>query len=105
MPPLFDERGDTRWGSRSRFIISKLPPPPLFVFVHEISFDLSYFLLMMFIVSLNGFVDKNTAIPNFNLVNQPSLDKILKTEVFFHTDGQLMATYLILDYIPISKSF
>ena len=103
MPPLFDERGDTKWGSRSRFIITKLPPP--FVFVHEISFDLSYFLLMMFIVSLNGFVDKNTAIPNFNLVNQPSLEKILKTEVFVHTDGQLMATYLILDYIPISKSF
>ena len=75
------------------------------MFVHEISFDLSYFLLMMFIVSLNGFVDKNTAIPNFNLVNQPSLEKILKTEVFVHTDGQLMATYLILDYIPISKSF
>ena len=105
MPPLFDERGDTKWGSRSRFIISKLSPPPFFVFVHEISFDLSYFLLMMFIVSLNGFVDKNTVIPNFNLVNQPSLDKILKTEVCVHTNGQLMATYLILDYIPISKSF
>ena len=84
MPTLFDKRGDTRWGFRSRFIITKLPPPP-FVFVHEISFDLSYFLLMMFIVSLNGFVDKNAAIPNFNLVNQPSLGKILKAEVFVHT--------------------
>ena len=43
--------------------------------------------------------------PNFNLVNQPSLDKILKVEVFVHTNGQLKAAYLILDYIPISKTF
>ena len=38
-------------------------------------------------------------------MNQPSLDKILKAEVFVHTDGQLRAAHLILDYIPISKSF
>ena len=38
-------------------------------------------------------------------MNQQSLDKILKAEVFVHTDGQLRAAYLILDYIPISKSF
>ena len=70
-PPLSDERGDARWGFRSRFIISKLPHFIflLFVFVHEISFDLRYFFLMMFFVSLNGFVDKNAAIPNFNFVN------------------------------------
>ena len=43
--------------------------------------------------------------PDFGLVNQQSLDKILKVEVFVHTDGQLRATHLILDYILISKSF
>ena len=43
--------------------------------------------------------------PNFNLVNQPSLDKILKAEVFVHSDGQLRATHFILDYTPISKSY
>ena len=43
--------------------------------------------------------------PNFSLVNQPSLDKILKVEAFVHTNGQLRATYLILDCIPISKTF
>ena len=59
----------------------------------------------MFFVSLNSFADKHAAIPNFNLVNQPSLDKILKAEVFVHTEGQLKAAHLILDYIPISKSF
>ena len=90
-PPLSDERGDTRWGSRSRFIISNLPHFPfiLFVYVHENSFNLRYSLLMIFffLVSLNGFANKNTAIPNFNLMSQPSLDKILKAEVFIHTDS------------------
>ena len=75
------------------------------MFVHEISFDLSYFLLVMFIVSLNGFVDKNTVIPIFNLVNQLSLNKILKAKVIVHIDGQLRAAHLIFNYIPISKSF
>ena len=60
---------------------------------------------MIFFVLPNGFANKNTAIPNFNLVNQPSLDKILKAEVFVHTDDQLRAAHLILDYIPIFNSF
>ena len=64
-----------------------------------------YSLLMKFFVSPNGFADRNATIPNFNLVNQPSFDKILKAEVFIHTDGQLRAAHLILDYILISKSF
>ena len=34
-----------------------------------------------------------------------SLDKILKAEVFVHTDGQLKVAHLILDYITISSSF
>ena len=43
--------------------------------------------------------------PNFNLVNQPNLDKILKAKVFVHSDGQLKAAHLILGYTPISKSY
>ena len=38
-------------------------------------------------------------------MNHASLDKILKAEVFVHANGQLRATHLILDYVPISKSF
>ena len=53
----------------------------------------------------NGFADKHAAIPNFNLVNQPSLDKILKAEVFVHSDNQLRAAYLILSYNLLSSSF
>ena len=87
------------WGSRSRFIISKLPHFLflLFVFVHEISFDLRYSLLMMFFVSLNGFADKNAILQSHEPV---SLDKILKAKVFVHTDDQLRATHLILDSSP-----
>ena len=77
----------------------------MLVLVYEISFDLHYSLLMTFFVLPNGFADRNAAIPNFNLVNKSSLDKILKVEVFIHIDGQLRAAHLILDYIPISKSF
>jgi len=40
-----------------------------------------------------------------NLVNWPDLNKVLKTEVFIHSDGQLRATPIILDYNPISSNF
>ena len=88
-------------------ISSKLPPFFFLLLVpaHETSFNLHYSLLMIFFVFHNSFVDKNVAIPNFILVNQQSLDKVLKAEVFVHTDGQLRASHLILDYTLISKSF
>ena len=59
----------------------------------------------MFFIFPNGFANKNIVVPNFSPVNQPSLDKILKAEVFAHSDGQLRAAHLILSYTPISKSF
>ena len=42
---------------------------------------------------------------NFNLVNKSSLDKILKAEVFVHSDNQLRVVHIILGYTPISKTF
>ena len=88
-------------------ISSKLPHFFFLLLVpaHETSFNLHYSLLMIFFVFHNSFVDKNVAIPNFILVNQQTLDKVLKAEVFVHTDGQLRASQLILDYTLISKSF
>ena len=53
----------------------------------------------------NDFADKNAVVPNFSLVNRSSLDKILKAEVFIHSDGQLRVAHLILGYASISKSF
>lgn len=75
------------------------------VFVLKFSFNSHYFLLMIFFVFLNDFADKQAAIPNFSHVNQPSLNKILKAEVFVHNDDQLRAAHLILGYTPISKTF
>ena len=82
--------------------------PFSFSFVCVCTWKFLWFVLFFandFFFPLNGFANKNAAIPNFNLRNQSSLDKILKVEVFVHTDGQLKAVHLILDYIPISKSF
>ena len=59
----------------------------------------------MSFVFLDGFADPSTAVPNLSLINQESLDKILRAEVFVHSDGQLRAAHLILGYTPISKSF
>ena len=58
-----------------------------------------------FFVFLNGSADKNDVVPNFNLVNQSSLDKILKAEVFVHSDSQLRVAYIILNYTPKAKTF
>ena len=62
-------------------------------------------IFFFFFVFFDGFANPHATVPNFNLVNQTSLDKILKAEVFIHTDGQLRAAHLILDYVPISKGF
>ena len=56
----------------------------------------------MFLV-FGEFANKYSAIPNLCLVNEPDLTKILKTEIFVHTDEQLRAAYLILSYNPLSR--
>ena len=45
----------------------------------------------------DDFVDKYSTIPNFGLVNEPDLTKILKAKIFLHKDGQLRAAHLILN--------
>ena len=100
---------------RSRFITSKSPFFPFdifcthfspFVFVIELIFDLCHFFFWQcFFCFPNGFVDKHATVPNFNLINQPNLDKILKVEVFVHNDSQLRAAHLILGYNLLSSSF
>ena len=51
------------------------------------------------------FADKNFTAPNLNFINEPDLTRILKSEIFLHTDKQLRATHIILEYKPISTSF
>ena len=55
--------------------------------------------------TLGEFTDKYSAIPNFSLVNETNLIKILKAEIFVHINGQLRVTHIILGYDPISSSF
>ena len=52
-----------------------------------------------------GFADKYLAILNFSLVNELNLNKVLKAEVFVHTDGQLRAAHLIFGYTLLSSNF
>ncbi|KAL0000243.1 hypothetical protein SO802_019845 [Lithocarpus litseifolius] len=49
--------------------------------------------------------DKYSAIPNFGLVNESDLIKILKVEIFIHKDRQLRVAHLILGYNPLLCSF
>ena len=92
-PPLLDERGATRWGFRSKFISSNLSFLHFNTFCTYFSpivsiFELSFYLCrsLFLTVFLNDFADHHAAISNFILVSQPSLDKILQSEVFVHKD-------------------
>jgi len=38
------------------------------------------------VFTLGEFADKYSVIPNFSLVNEPDLTRILKAEIFVHTD-------------------
>ena len=49
--------------------------------------------------------DKHFIAPNLNFVNEPDLTRILQSEIFIHTNGQLRAAHIILGYKPISTSF
>ena len=49
--------------------------------------------------------NKHFTAPNLNLVNKPDLTRILQSEIFVHTDGQLRAAHIIFGYKPISTSF
>ena len=54
----------------------------------------------------NDFPDRRSTLPQFNLVNRQSLEKILRSEVFVNeADGQLQVAYVILGYKPISLGF
>ena len=43
--------------------------------------------------------------PKLSLINVPTLNYLLRSEIFVNNDGQLRAVHLILDFEPISRSF
>ena len=43
--------------------------------------------------------------PRISLINVPALNYLLRSQIFVNDDRQLRASYLILDYEPLSRSF
>ena len=43
--------------------------------------------------------------PKLSLINVPTLNYLLRSQIFVYDDGQLRAVHLILDFEPISRSF
>ena len=83
---------------RFRFTALTIPLFSLTIFVF-IFFFLLFFKKMVLIqlsmaysnnvFTFDEFANKYSATPNFNLVDEPNLMRILKSEIFIHTDGQL----------------
>ena len=49
--------------------------------------------------------DKSYTNPKLSLINVPTLNYLLRSQIFVNDDGQLHAVHLILDFKPISRSF
>ena len=54
---------------------------------------------------MDVFVDKRHVAPRLSLVNVPSLNKLLRLEIFISEDRQRRAIHLILDHEPLSRVF
>ena len=64
-------------------------------------FSTSCLIILLLLV----FADKHFIAPKFGLVNEEDLNRILRSKIFLHTNGQLRAAHIILGYKPISPSF
>ena len=49
--------------------------------------------------------DKTQLNPRISLINVPTLNYLLRSQIFVNDDKQLRAAHLILDYEPFSRSF
>ena len=50
-------------------------------------------------------IGKKQVNPWISLINVPALNYLLRSQIFVNDDRQLRASYLILDYEPLSRSF
>ena len=48
--------------------------------------------------------DKARTTPRLSLVNVQALNFLLRSEIYMSADGQLRATPLILDYVPLTRA-
>ena len=49
--------------------------------------------------------NKEQVTPRTSLINVPTLNYLLRSQIFMNDDGQLRAAHLILNYEPLSRSF
>ena len=49
--------------------------------------------------------DKERVTPQISLINVPTLNYLLRSQIFVNNDRQLQAAHLILDYEPLSRNF
>ena len=67
----FDQGGDPRWGTGHKFC----------TLAHLFLLFCTIFASDRFLLSLHGFANKHSTMPQLNLVNRQSLDKILRYKV------------------------
>ena len=82
-----------------------------------VSSALLYYIFSMYFFSFFGnglqvsncsifpcLTNKNHVSPQLSLTNVPTLNYLLRSQIFVHNDEQLQAVHLILDYEPLSKT-
>ena len=63
------------------------------------------FIGLTMISSLDIFADKRHIALRLSLVNVPTLNYLLRSEIFISEYWQLQAVHLVLDYEPLSRIF
>ena len=68
------------------------------------SFDFACFPPRTNVTISLGFANKERMTPQLSLVNVPTLNFLLRSEIYMSADGQLRAAPLILEYEPLSRA-
>ena len=68
------------------------------------SFDFACFPPRTNVTISLGFANKERMTPQLSLVNVPTLNFLLRSEIYVSADGQLRAAPLILEYEPLSRA-
>ena len=76
-----------------------------FTFICLVILYYFFFLPRLLTVWFVCLIDKLFTKPKLSLINVPTLNYLLRSEIFVNDDGQLRAVHLILDFEPISRSF
>ena len=73
---------------------------PFIIIIFFFTLDFGFLTIWFFYL-----IDKTQTNPRLSLINVPTLNYLLRSQIFVNDDGQLQAAHLILDYKPISRTF